>query len=233
MIDMFNKKVLIVVAHPDDEILGPGGTINKLVTEFNSYVKVIILGEGITSRGSERVNFKNELEIHKKNTYAAKDFLGYHELETFNFPDNKFDTVPLLNIIKKIENVKNNFKPDIIFTHHGGDLNIDHRITYQAVITSVRPLMDESVKLVLTFETLSGTEWIGSDSPYQFIPNTFIGINEKNLESKIKAMECYEFEKRNSPHPRSKESIRSKAMLRGSSSGFYLAESFNIISFRL
>lgn len=233
MIDFFKKKVLVVVAHPDDEILGVGGTINKLVRGYNCIVKVVILGEGITSRGNAESDFQNELEIHKNNIFEAKNILGYQELETFDFPDNKFDTLPLLEVIKTIEKVKKDFNPDIIFTHHGGDLNIDHRITYNAVITSSRPIEGEKVKLVATFETLSGTEWIGSDSPYQFVPNFFLEIGDSNLVAKINAMECYQFEKREFPHPRSPESIRSKAMSRGSTSGVPFAESFRIVRFNI
>jgi LmbE family N-acetylglucosaminyl deacetylase len=224
-----NKNILVVVAHPDDEILGVGGTINKLVNDYNCRVKVIILGEGITSRGEKDTNFENQLSIHKNNIIEAKNILGYQELETFDFPDNKFDTLPLLDVIKTIEKVKKDFNPDVIFTHHGGDLNIDHRITYNAVITSSRPINGEQVKLVATFETLSGTEWIGSDSPYQFVPNFFLEIGNSNLVAKIKAMECYQFEKREFPHPRSPESIKSKAMSRGSTSGVPFAESFKIV----
>jgi len=224
-----NKKVLIVVAHPDDEILGIGGTINKLVTELNSFVKVIILGEGITSRGSVKEDFNNELAIHKKNIIAAKDILGYHEIKTFNFPDNKFDTVPLLDIIKEIENVKNNFKPEVIFTHHGGDVNIDHQRTFDAVITACRPIENESVKSIITFETVSGTEWRASSDPRHFIPNLFVEISESDLRAKINAMESYEFEKRSYPHPRSPEALRIRAQMWGVANGLKLAEAFQTI----
>ena len=140
-----NKKVLFVVAHPDDEILGPGATIYQLVKHQNCIVKVIILGEGITSRSEKRdtSKWKKELKIHKSNIEKAKSILGYQYIKIYDFPDNRFDTVPLLDIVKIIENEKNDFRPDFLFTHHGGDLNIDHQKTFEAV-TSSRPLQTKT-----------------------------------------------------------------------------------------
>jgi len=159
----------------------------------------------------------------------GKDILRYHEIKTFNFPDNKFDTVPLLDIIKEIENVKNNFKPEVIFTHHGGDVNIDHQRTFDAVITACRPIENESVKSIITFETVSGTEWRASSDPRHFIPNLFVEISESDLRAKINAMESYEFEKRPYPHPRSPEALRIRAQMWGVANGLKLAEAFQII----
>ena len=212
MIDFNKKNILVVVAHPDDEILGVGGTINMLVNKYECFVKVLILSKGITSRGDNDKNFENEIKVHSKNILDAKKILGYQELETLNFPDNNFDRISLLEIIKSIEKVKKSFNPEIIFTHHGGDLNIDHQLTYKSVITSSRPQGDENVKFIATFETLSGTEWIGSDLPHQFVPNLFIEIDESNLMSKINAMESYDFEKDKYPHPRSPSPLKVKQL---------------------
>lgn len=194
-----NKKIMIVVAHPDDELLGLGSTMSHLIKESNVITHVVILGEGITSRSIERDprKWQNELAIHKLNIKNAQNCIGYHSISTYDFPDNRFDTIALLDIIKVIETEKSNFKPDIIFTHHGGDVNIDHQKTFEAVITACRPLKNENVKTIITFETPSGTEWRASSDPRYFIPNLYYTFSKNDLESKISAMECYEFEKEN------------------------------------
>ena len=171
-----NKKILVVVAHPDDELLGLGATIHKLINEKNCEVRVIILGEGITSRFDKRVTEKwsKELDIHRQNIEDARKIIGYSTVGIYDFPDNRFDTVALLDIVKVVEKEIEKFQPEIVFTHHGGDLNIDHQRTFEAVITATRPMEDEKVKSIITFETPSGTEWIASSDPRKFTPNLFI-----------------------------------------------------------
>ena len=226
-----NKKILVVVAHPDDELLGLGATMHKLISEYKCQIRTIILGEGITSRSDERNldQWKSELSTHRKNIEQARYAIGYESVGIYDFPDNRFDTVALLDIIKVIEKEKEKFQPEIIFTHHGGDLNVDHQKTFEAVITATRPMNHEKVKTIITFETPSGTEWMASSDPKHFTPNLFVEISEKNLSAKIKAMESYEFEKRVYPHPRSPESLRILAQQRGMSVGKIFAEAFNII----
>jgi LmbE family N-acetylglucosaminyl deacetylase len=226
-----NKKILFVVAHPDDELLGVGGTINKLISEYNSDIKVVILGEGITSRSLNRDldQWKEDLKVHKSNIHDAKSAIGYQELSIYDFPDNRFDTVALLDLIKVVEKEKNSFAPSIVFTHHGGDVNIDHQKTFEAVITACRPIKEEAVETIITFETPSGTEWRSSTDPKHFVPNFFVEINESNLEAKIKGMESYEFESRQYPHPRSPKALRILAMQRGVMIGCEFAEAFSII----
>ena len=211
-----NKRIMVVVAHPDDEILGVGGTINLLV-KLGASVKVLILGEGLTSRSETRnlKQYSQELKTHKKDILAAKKCLGYQKLSTFGLPDNRFDTVPLLDIIKIIEKENQIFRPEVIFTHHMGDINIDHQKTFDAVLTAVRPLKEESVRTLISFETLSGTEWISSGDPRKFSPNLFISLNKNELQQKVAAMSCYRFEKRSFPHPRSEESIINRAQMWG------------------
>ncbi len=231
MINFKKKRVMICVAHPDDELLGIGGSINKLVKDFGCHIKVVILGEGLTSRADNRnvEKFKSDLIEHKSHIKLAQKELGYQELSLYDFPDNRFDTVPLLDLIKVIEKEKTLFKPDIIFTHHGGDLNIDHQSTFKAVITSSRPQNNEKVKTIFSFETPSGTEWQSSNHPFSFKPNFFIEINESQIKKKIKAMECYEFEKRKFPHPRSPEALKILASYRGISIGREYAEAFFMV----
>lgn len=231
MIDFNHKRILVVVAHPDDELLGCGATMHKLTTEFNCKIRTVILGEGITSRSDQRdpVKWEKELSIHRQNIESARTEIGYESVSTYNFPDNRFDTVALLDIIKVIEKEKEVFRPEIIFTHHGGDVNIDHQRTFEAVVTACRPLADELVKTIITFETPSGTEWRASSDPRHFIPNLFISVSKSHIEAKIKGMECYEFEKRTYPHPRSPEALKILAQRWGIAVGTEFAEAFTII----
>ena len=226
-----NKKILVVVAHPDDELLGLGATMHKLISQYNCQTRVVILGEGITSRSDSRdvEKWKETLAIHKLNIVEAQKAIGYHSLGIYDFPDNRFDTVALLDIIKVVEKEKEDFCPEIIFTHHGGDVNIDHQRTFEAVITACRPMENEKVKTIITFETPSGTEWRASSDPKQFIPNMFVEVSEQDILAKIKGMESYEFEKRAYPHPRSPEALKILAQQRGVMVGKKYAESFMII----
>mgnify|MGYP001142189332 CR=1 FL=1 len=226
-----SKRILVVVAHPDDELLGLGATMHKLIHEQNCKVRAVILGEGITSRSNERdpEKWSEELKTHRLNIEEARKAIGYESVGIYDFPDNRFDTVALLDIIKIIEKEKENFQPEIVFTHHGGDVNIDHQKTFEAVITATRPMEDEIVKTVITFETPSGTEWIASSDPRKFSPNLFIEVSEENLNAKINGMESYEFEKRIYPHPRSPEALMILAQYRGVTIGKRFAEAFNII----
>jgi LmbE family N-acetylglucosaminyl deacetylase len=231
MIGFKNKKIMVIVAHPDDELLGLGGTINKLCSEHNCTVKTIILGEGLTSRTETRdlEKWEKELSVHRNNIYNAQKKIGYQELAIYNLPDNRFDSVALLDIVKIIEKEKEMFLPEIIFTHHGGDTNIDHRRTFEAVITATRPLPNENVKTIISFETPSSTEWQAFNYPNQFLPNLFLEISEANLDAKIQGMECYEYESREYPHPRSKESLKIFSQRWGSVIGKKYAEAFMLI----
>ena len=231
LLNFKNKRILVIVAHPDDELLGLGATMHKLINEENCTVRTVILGEGITSRSDERnpVKWKEELKIHRQNIQSARKAVGYDSVGIYDFPDNRFDTIALLDIIKVIEKEKVAFQPELIFTHHGGDVNIDHQKTFDAVITATRPMENEKVSTVITFETPSGTEWIASSDPRKFTPNLFIEINKENVDAKIKGMESYEFEKRAYPHPRSPKALFILAQLRGVSVGKNYVEAFCII----
>ncbi|SIO49112.1 PIG-L deacetylase family protein [Chitinophaga niabensis] len=226
-----NKRILLVVAHPDDELLGPGATMHRLINEFNCTVRTIILGEGITSRADTRdpALWEKELATHRANILSAQQAIGYNSVGIYNFADNRFDSVDLLDIVKVIEKEKNDFEPAVIFTHHGGDVNIDHQRTFEAVITACRPMAHEKVQTIITFETPSGTEWRASSDPKHFIPNLFVEITENGLQAKIKGMESYEFEKRAFPHPRSPEALEIYAKRWGVVVGKKLAEAFMLI----
>lgn len=219
-------KILAVAAHPDDEILGCGGTIARLVEEgYQSYT--LILCEGITSRDEKRARKKREKEIKRlrEDAYKANRVIGVEDVFTHNFPDNRFDTVPLLSIVKVIEGIKNKIKPDIIYTHHRNDLNIDHRITYVAVLTACRPIKGETVKEIYSFEIPSSTEWA---YPNTFAPNVFMDIAE-SMNLKVAALNTYKSELRRFPHPRSEKSIKVIAAKWGCVAGLCYAEAFEAI----
>ena len=220
------NKILIVVAHPDDEVLGCGGTITRLNKEgYELYT--LILGEGITSRDDVRNKGKRQEEIDtlRQQGNNANKILGVKEVFFFGFPDNRFDTIPFLDIVKTIEKVKKEIKPNIVFTHYEKDLNIDHQITYKAVITATRPLREETVKEVYAFEIPSSTEW---SYPLSFSPNVFYNISE-TMNIKLKALEEYKSEVKEYPHPRSLEAVELTAKNWGIKVGLNYAEAFKCV----
>ena len=226
-----NKKVLVVVAHPDDELLGVGATINRLVSHHNVKARAVILGEGITSRSEKRdaKQWEDELAKHKSDIAKAAECIGFESFGTYDFPDNRFDHVDLLDIVKVVEAEKERYMPDVIFTHHGSDTNIDHQRTFEAVITATRPMKEENVCTILTFETPSSTEWQAFNHKSYFTPNFYVGLDEEHIKSKIRGMEMYQFEKREFPHPRSPEALRILAQKRGVEVGMSYAEAFMLI----
>lgn len=220
--------VLVVAAHPDDEILGCGGTIVRHI-KLGNQVCILILGEGLSSRFRNRESVKKkEFYSLKKQAKKAANILGVREVFFLDFPDNSFDSVPILKIIKEIERVKKAVRPSIIYTHHYGDLNIDHCIAYRAVLTACRPVKDETVREIYSFEIPSSTEWSGPDKETYFIPDRFVDIS-KTIETKIKALSCYKNEIRTYPHPRSMKSVKLLGARRGSEVGLKFAESFQTI----
>ena len=221
-----NKKILIVAAHPDDEVLGCFGTVARLVKE-GCEAYTLILGEGKTSRDEQRVveNRVDDIAVLNSEIQKANDIIGIKKVFVESFPDNRFDSVDLLDIIKVISKVKEEVKPDIIFTHYKNDLNIDHQITYKAVITATRPMKDESAKEIYSFEILSSTEW---NYPLSFSPDTFFDI-KTTLDLKIEAMKEYESELCDYPHPRSLEGIKINAQYHGMRVGKQYVEAFKSI----
>jgi LmbE family N-acetylglucosaminyl deacetylase len=219
-------KILIVAAHPDDEVLGCGGTVARL--SHKNTINTLILGEGITSRDIPRQKKDLALFDLQENCKKANSLLGVKKVFFQNFPDNRFDSVPLLDIVKPIEVCIKKINPDCIYTHHHGDLNIDHRITQQAVLTAARPLGNKPVKKIFSFEVLSSTEWNVQDSATMFMPNTWMNISD-TLKLKLDAMQEYTTELCEYPHPRSIEGIKILAAKRGLEVGFPYAEAFHLI----
>jgi len=215
-----SKKVLIVAAHSDDEVLGCGGTIAKH-TEYGDKVYVVFMTNGV---GSRYDTSKKDIDQRDQAAKKASKTLGVSSTKLFDFPDNKMDTVPLLDIVQSIEAVINEFKPDIIYTHHIGDLNIDHQITHNAVMTACRPQPGFCVKEIYTFEVPSSTEW-QTPKYFPFAPNMFVDIG-KQIEIKKAALAFYGDEMRLPPHSRSIQNILRINAYRGNSMGVDYAEAF-------
>lgn len=209
------KKILVIAAHPDDEILGVGGTVAKHVAAGDK-VYGLILGEGQTSRGDKREDIDRVVveDLHKNTMESAKK-VGYTNIFFEDFPDNRFDQVDLLDIVKSIEKRIKELQPEIVYTHYSGDLNIDHQYTARAVLTATRPIGNYPVKEIYAFETLSSSEWNFDYSGQSvFSPNVYNDITEC-FEKKKSAMECYVSELCEFPHPRSLEGLDILAGKRG------------------
>lgn len=220
--------VLVVAAHPDDEVLGCGATAARLAMEGHD-VYIAILGEGITSRydNPDDVAQQQVRQLQQRAREAA-DLLKARDLLTYSLPDNRFDTVALLEVIKIVEGVIERVQPEVIYTHHGGDLNIDHSITFRAVMTATRPVGSSHVKDIYAFEVASSTEWAFQQMQPSFKPNVFVDIGE-TIETKVACMELYDTESRDFPHPRSSEALRVSARRWGSVVGLEYAEAFELV----
>lgn len=220
------KRILVIAAHPDDEILGCGGAMAKHV-QNGDLVHVVILAEGMTSRDQQRDREKRKEELEELVTAAkmANKIIGVTSLEFHEFPDNRMDSVDLLDIVKVVEHFVSKFKPDIVYTHHIGDVNIDHNCIHKAVVTACRPVPNQSVKQLLFFEVASSTEWQPPSSAPIFAPNWFVDISN-TLDLKLKALEAYAIEMREWPHSRSITALEHLAKWRGASVGVEAAEAF-------
>lgn len=223
------KTILVVAAHPDDEILGVGGTVARHVAEGDK-VYAMILGEGQTSRGEHREDISNSVvaELHN-NTMESAKAVGYSDIFFADFPDNRFDEVDLLDIVKVVEKRIKELKPEVIYTHYSGDLNVDHQYTARAVLTATRPIGDYSVNEIYAFETLSSSEWnFDYTAQPAFSPNVFIDI-AKYYPQKEQAMKCYVSELCQFPHPRSLEGMDTISKTRGMAAGMERAEAFMLV----
>lgn len=221
--------VLVIAAHPDDEVLGCGGTIARLAAEGRE-VQVAILVEGLTSRDDQRDAGKHAAALADLRSTARRvsTLLGARELRTFGLPDNRLDTVAMLDIVKICESLIESIQPTVVLTHHAGDLNVDHRVISQAVLTATRPTAGRPVLQVIAFEVASSTEWAFQCIEPLFRPNLFVDI-ETTLARKIAAMKAYDGEYRPFPHPRSAEALDAQAKRWGSTAGLMAAEAFEIV----
>lgn len=219
-----SDSILVFAAHPDDEVLGCGGSIAKLSAQ-GANVHVAFLADGVFSREGGATEQQKELQARRSAAQQACDILGVKSVSFDDFPDNRMDTVALLDIIRAMEKLITEHDPETIFTHHAGDVNIDHRRLHEAAVTACRPQSGSPVKRLLSFEIPSSTEWQLPGSAPAFVPNWFVDISE-TLEVKLKALEAYATELRDWPHPRSARGLKHLAHWRGATVGVDAAEAF-------
>lgn len=221
---MSARKVLVVAAHPDDEILGCGGAMARHA-RAGARVWSLILGEGVTSRrGLSAAARRRALkDLHAVATKANR-IVGVERVLLSKFPDNRFDSIARLELVHAIEAAAEALQPDLVYTHGPADLNVDHQETCEAVKTAFRPLPGASVREIRLFEVPSATEW-RFDAGRAFHPDTFVDV-AATLDLKVKALAAYGAEMRPFPHPRSETYVRALAQVRGGQSGLRAAEAF-------
>lgn len=226
---LHHERVLIVAAHPDDEVLGCGATAARLA-DRGAEVTVLILGEGETSRQEVRSREAAGEGLGRlaESARRAGEILGARRVLTGDLPDNRFDGVCLLDIVKRIEAVKAEVSPTLVLTHHAGDLNIDHALTQRAVLTAFRPLPGTEPTGLYAFEVLSSTEYAGPAAGNVFLPDTYVDASSA-LDRKVRALLAYAGEVRPDPHPRSPEAVRHLAAVRGRQVGLAAAEAFQTL----
>jgi len=219
------ERIVVIAAHPDDEVLGCGGTLARLSTEGHQ-VHILLMADGESSRGDGEQPVDSEL-LSARNAAAetACRILGCTSVETLNLPDNRLDGLERLDVIKRIEHFIECCQPSIVFTHHAGDVNIDHCVVHDAVIAACRPQPEHPVKELLFFEVPSSTEWRPPGSAITFAPNLFYDIST-TFTLKLKALQVYESELRTFPHTRSLKAVESLAQWRGATVGVEAAEAF-------
>ncbi|HJO94411.1 MAG TPA: PIG-L deacetylase family protein [Victivallales bacterium] len=224
------KNILIIAARPDDEVLGCGGTIAKEIDNRNN-VKVVILATGKSSRYINKPsNIETEIDELYKESAKALNILGVHpnDIVFGNFPDQKLDSLPILDIIHFLKEIVQQYQPNIVYTHHVGDYNIDHRIVFDASVFVCRPYHGEHCPEELySFEVLSSTEW-AYQSKNPFKPNMFIDI-KKQIDRKKQAILAYKSELKDYPHPRSEKGVENLAMKRGNEVSKEYSEAFELI----
>ncbi len=219
------QRVLAIVAHADDEVYGCGGTLARHVSE-GDVVDILVIADGVSSRLTSDPDSKSLMIRHDEAERAAT-VLGTNLPRLLDFPDNRLDSLDRLDIIKRIEEEIEQLRPTVIYTHHAGDVNIDHRIVHDAVIVATRPVPGSLLKQLYFFEVPSSSEWRPSTSMLPFSPNYYVDIT-KTIETKINAIGCYASEVRDFPHPRSIEACRHLAGWRGASAGVVAAEAFEV-----
>ncbi len=222
---METKRVLVVAAHPDDEALGCGGALAKHA-KAGAEVAALFLTNGVGSRSEAS---DSQVEARRLAMERSAEILGIRNLSRLDFPDNALDTVPLLEVAKAVESFVSNFgMPDIVYTHHAGDLNVDHQIVHRATLTCFRPQPGRQVGEIRTFETLSSTGWFGSNrGESHFRPCLIVDIGDF-WERKKAALEAYSTEMRDWPHARSIGAVEALARHRGSVAGVEMAEAFGL-----
>jgi LmbE family N-acetylglucosaminyl deacetylase len=218
--------VLVIAAHPDDEVLGCGGTAARRAAAGDA-LHIGILGTGVTSRGGGQ-EAGEAVRMLQADAREVAGMLGAKSIVFGDFPDNRMDERPLLEVVKQVEEWIGEIGPDVVYTHHAGDLNVDHRVTSLAVLTATRPLPASAVRELYAFEVLSSTEWAFGQAGPAFRPNVFEDIAAM-IDLKVRCLQRYSGEIRAFPHPRSGEALRAAARRWGSVAGLPYAEAFELI----
>lgn len=218
------KKILVIAAHPDDEVLGMGGTIAKLVKE-GKVVDVLIVTDGSSSQYRDSGQLAEIIEAKKKETRNCANVLGVRDIYYGGLPDMKLDCTPHIDINQSIECVIDKVQPDTVFTHFWGDVNMDHQNVYKSTLVTVRPVLGQVVRNLYCYRVPSSTEWTPNKDDTMFMPNYFVDI-EQYAEQKYKAFACYSTELRDYPHPRSVQYLRESDKAAGLRVGMLAAEEF-------
>lgn len=214
------KRVLVVAAHPDDDVLGCGGFMARL-SAAGASVEVLLLSDGVTSRAIQ----PQEVVQRQASAREALAILGVTEAQLEHFPDNAMDTVPLLEVARVVSERVEATEPDTVLTHSLTDLNIDHRLTAEAALIASRPQPGSPVRRVLHFEVPSATGWRPSATPFD--PRFHVDVSAF-VEDKLTALRCYDAEMRAWPHARSYEAVEALMRWRGASVGVAAAEAFEV-----
>jgi LmbE family N-acetylglucosaminyl deacetylase len=226
------QNLLVISAHPDDEVLGCAGTVRRLVNQ-GWKAQLVVLSAGIAGRfesaRAEQLPVKeNQIKLRRELEQAAA-VTGYCNVITMDFPDNRLDTVSRMDLVHRLRPVLESFRPQIVFTQHPGDYNWDHERTFDAVMMAARPNPpDFSPDEIRTFEVLSSTERAAQEPHRVFCPNLYVNVSS-TIDVKKLAMSYYATEYRDYPHPRSREAIEYLARKRGSEVGLHYAEAFHVV----
>ena len=215
-------KVLVIAPHPDDEVLGCGGTIARY-TKNGDDVYLCVVTKAYTPDWPE-----DEIKERRDEVLRVNRILGIKKTYFLDLPTAKLDTIPQKELNEVIAQVTNEVQPEIIYIPHGGDVNNDHRLVFDAAMVAIRPRPGPVIKRVLSYETLSETEWAAPSKESAFMPNVYVDISGA-LETKLKAMAEYKSELKEFPHPRSLEAISALAKVRGATVGVEAAEAFRLI----
>ena len=214
---MDRTRVVVIAAHPDDELLGAGGTLARHVRDGDE-VHAIIVADGASSRYPDEL-----VSTLEKQARRAAEVIGFTSLQFLSLPDQRLDTVPLIELTQRLEGVLDEIEPGTVYTHFPEDVNADHRLVSRCAWTACRPYARPQLQKFAVFETPSSTEWAWPMPGTEFRPNQFVDVTD-TLETKIAAMECYETELRDYPHPRSNRALRERAAYWGSHVGRLAAE---------
>ncbi|AOP33688.1 hypothetical protein A0128_07430 [Leptospira tipperaryensis] len=225
------KRILVIAAHPDDDVLGCGAFIYKHRDNFE--FRIIFIGEGSTCRFDldkiSSAEALKQIEIRTSSAKKSLQVLGVKNYKFYDLPCGRLDQVPIIDINKIIENEIRIFRPETVLTHSETDVNNDHRIVYRSLAMAARPVWPDCDVNIVSFEVLSTTEWNLTDP---FVPNLFEEISEECLRKKWEALECYYTEIKEFPYPRSFVGLETLAKYRGMQSGLKLAEAYRIIRWK-